>query len=716
METSAREPRRLAPLPLLLATTLLLLLTVAASTWLASRGPWLGVTWEPTSQGLRVTAVAPGGPLAGALEGGDVITALHGPAGDRLTLRGFDPARDPHNEPRYAGYNAYLDRQGHLAEALQPGAELETAEGRRVAVEPAPSWPLRALPPSYWGYHLFGLLAALMGLGTWVFRRGFVPARLLALSGIGFFAATATNSLYLVRELALPREWFHALTVANHLALALMAGALLALMAHYPRRLLPRGGTGTLAILIVAWQANEIGQWVEWPGHTFYTPLLALFGLAVAAAIRQWQCSSREPESRAAMKWFFLSIFISMGLALAVYFVPLTLGAGPLLPPVAMVGFASTLYLGLAAGVLRYRLFDLERWWFRAWAWFFGGLAVILTDAALAWLFGLAPVEALGLALIAVGWVYFPARQWIWQQVAASAEVQMERRLPDLVAGLYTAPSQKEAARHWRTSLAAIFQPLGIREGEAEATVRLGDHGTTLIIPDIEGGHSLHLLYGQEGRRLFTSRDTERATALVTVARRVAQATRAREEAVEAEQRRIARDLHDDVAGHLLSLVQGATDPEQAEAARAALHALREAITALDDPVQQPLELLAEQCRSELEPRARAAGTRLNLEMDADPGMELPPRMATNLRRILQEAVTNALRHAEAEEIRIRLSTDPGGLCLEVRNDGAGEEGGPAGRGRHNMDQRAREIGGELTQGPTGDGHWQVAMTLPPPV
>ena len=123
-------------------------------------------------------------------------------------------------------------------------------------------------------------------------------------------------------------------------------------MIHYPRRLMPRGATAALAALMVAWQANEIGQWIEWPGHTFYTPLLALFGLAVAAAIRQWQCSSREPESRAAMKWFFLSTFISMGLALAVYFVPLTLGAGPLLPPVAMVGFASTLYLGLAAGVL----------------------------------------------------------------------------------------------------------------------------------------------------------------------------------------------------------------------------------------------------------------------------------------------------------------------------------------------------------------------------
>ncbi|MGM0412272.1 MAG: sensor histidine kinase [Pseudomonadota bacterium] len=715
MTDPARPSRGLAPLPLLLATALLLLLLVATSTWLASRGPWLGVAWEPAPGGLRVTAVAAEGPLAGALEPGTLVTAVHGRDGTRLPLAGFDPARDPHNEADYAGYNAYLDRQGRLADALAGGAELETAAGRPIPVDPAPAWPLDALPPGFWGYHLFGLLAAMVGVGTWAFRRDFMPARLLALSGVGFFAATAANSLYLVRELALPRDWFHALAVANHLALALMVGALLALMAHYPRRLLPRGALPGLVLLMVAWQVNEIAQWVEWPGHTYYTPLLALFAVAVAAAVRQWQGSSRDPASRAALKWFFLSIFVSMGLALAVYFIPLTLGSQPLLPPVGMVGFASTLYLGLAAGVLRYRLFDLERWWFRAWAWFFGGLAVILADAALAWLFGLAPVEALGLALIAVGWVYFPARQWIWRQVAASAEVQVERRLPDLVANLYTAPSQEAAARHWRTTLAAIFQPLGIREGASEPAIRIAEQGTTLVVPDIIGEHALYLLYGQEGRRLFTRRDTERANALLAVARRVARVTRAQTEAVEAEQRRIARDLHDDVAGHLLALIQGATDPEQAEAARAALRALREAITALDDPMGESLGLLVEHCRAELAPRAEASGARIVWEGPPEPDLELPPRMATNLRRILQEAVTNALRHVDPAEVRIRLSTDGEALSLEVRNDEAPTEPGPAGRGRHNMAQRAEEIGGQLTQGPTGDGHWRVAVTFPLP-
>ncbi|MFP4696914.1 ATP-binding protein [Thiohalospira sp.] len=713
MRAPARSARGPAPLPLLLATALLLLLLVLASAWLAARGPWLGIAWEPTPGGLQVTDVSEEGPLAGHLAEGEIVAALRAADGTRLPLAGLDPDRDPHNEADYAGYNAYLDRQGRLAEALNSGAHLVTADGRTIPLEPAARWPLSALPPSFWGYHLFGLLAAMMGIGTWVFRRELVPARLLALSGLGFFAATATNSLYLVRELALPRDWFHALAVANHLALALMVGALLALMFRYPRRLLPRGGLPAIAALVIAWQANEVAQWVEWPGHTFYLPLLAFFGLAVVAAVRQWQCSSREPESRAALKWFFLSIFLSMGLALAVYFVPLSLGAPPLLAPVAMIGFAATLYLGLAAGILRYRLFDLERWWFRAWAWFFGGLAVLLADVALAWLFGLAPVEALGLALIAAGWVYFPARQWIWRQVAASTEVRVENHLPDLVAGLFTAPDPETAGRQWRTTLTAIFQPLGIREGEPREEVRLADQGATLIVPDLEGGPALQLLYGQEGRRLFTPRDTERAEALLAVAGRVARVSRASAEAVEAEQRRIARDLHDDVAGHLLALIQGADSEEEAGAARAALQALREAITALDDPTERPLELVVEQLRTDLESRARAAGIPLEWATSAGPGPELPPRTAINLRHILQEAVTNALRHAHPSRISIRVEGDAREIRLEVANDGVPEADHAAGRGHHNMAQRARELNGKLEQGPDGAGLWRVSARLP---
>lgn len=713
MRAPTRLSRGLAPLPLLLATALLLLLVVLVCAWLASRGPWLGVAWQPTSGGLQVTDVAEEGPLSGRLAAGEVVTALRAPDGTRLPLTGLDPGRDPHNEADYAGYNAYLDRQDRLAEALGPGAHLVTAEGRAIPLEPAGRWPLAALPPGFWGYHLFGLLAAMMGIGTWVFRRDLVPARLLALSGIGFFTATASNSLYLVRELALPRDWFYALTVANHLALALMIGALLALMLRYPRRLLPRGDLSAIAILMLAWQANEMAQWVEWPGHTYYLPLLGFFGLAVAAAVRQWQCSSREPESRAALKWFFLSIFLSMGLALAVYFVPLSLGARPLLAPVAMIGFAASLYLGLAAGILRYRLFDLERWWFRAWAWFFGGLAVILADAALAWLFGLAPVEALGLALIAAGWVYFPARQWIWRQVAASTEVRVEHHLPDLVAGLFTAPTPEAAGHQWRTTLAAIFQPLGIREGAPDDEIRLADQGATLIVPDLGDGPALHLLYGQEGRRLFTPRDAERAEALLAVAGRVARVSRASAEAVETEQRRIARDLHDDVAGHLLALIQGADSEEEAGAARAALQALREAITALDDPTERPLELVVEQLRTELGSRAHAAGVPLEWQTSPDPETELPPRTATNLRHILQEAVTNALRHARPSIVSIRVESDPRELHLEVANDGVPEDDHPAGRGHYNMAQRARELDGRLEQGLDGEGRWRVAARLP---
>ena len=96
----------------------------------------------------------------------------------------------------------------------------------------------------------------------------------------------------------------------------------------------------------------------------------------------------------------FLSILITMGMGLVVYFLPVALNLPPVAHPSTMVGLVVTLYIGFALGILRYRLFQLERWWFMAWAWFLGGLAVLLVDVAVISASGLNQAEALALAVI----------------------------------------------------------------------------------------------------------------------------------------------------------------------------------------------------------------------------------------------------------------------------------------------------------------------------
>jgi len=87
--------------------------------------------------------------------------------------------------------------------------------------------------------------------------------------------------------------------------------------------------------------------------------------------------------------------------------------------------------------------------------------------------------------------------------------------------------------------------------------------------------------------------------------------------------------------------------------------------------------------------------------------------------RIVQEALTNVVRHAHASRVNIRIAADDGDLVIEVEDDGT-ERPGPSrgggsagGRGIRGMTERATALGGELTAGPRPAGGFAVRARLP---
>src|SRR5690606_22190565 len=119
----------------------------------------------------------------------------------------------------------------------------------------------------------------------------------------------------------------------------------------------------------------------------YHFPVILMYLIGVGIASWQWRAARDSPLDRAALRWLFLSVFISTGMGLMVYFIPSLYREPSVFSQVAMVGCAASMYLGLALGILRYRLFDLERWWFGVWLWFFGGVAVLVVDASVVYLF-----------------------------------------------------------------------------------------------------------------------------------------------------------------------------------------------------------------------------------------------------------------------------------------------------------------------------------------
>ncbi|MCC5859022.1 MAG: hypothetical protein JJT90_12755 [Ectothiorhodospiraceae bacterium] len=717
---------RLPPLPIMVSGFIMAVVAIVLAGLTATHPPWLGAEFRATDNGqVEVTHVWPRSPASKQLVEGQTLVAIEDATGQAVSLIGFDPHLEPHNHATFDSFHAYLQRHDEIATALRgESVTLVTADGDRLTITPAKDRPLASLPADFWLLNLFGLPPLLIGLAVWVFRPKLTAARLLAFSGVGFFAATCLHSVFISRELALPAAPFELMLRFNHYGLSLLLGSLMALMAYYPRRL-SRYPAGILVlILMLAYQLNETFYWWQWPGHAFYTPILLLYLIGIGVAIWQWQLAQRQPLDRAALKWVFLSIFLAMGISLMLYFAPVAIGESPILGAAGMVGVASTVYIGFALGILRYRLFDLERWWFTAWMWFFAGVVILLVDAALVLVLGLQPVQALGIAVIAVGWLYFPARQWLWQSLARCPQDSVEQFLPRLTRMMLEACSPRSSSERWQAFLTSLHQPLDIalrqdEPGDGPAQIRQNGASLRVALPEQSG--YLELFHAGNGRRLFSPQDAETADALLAVARQICQARNAEAEGARTERRRIMRDLHDDVGGHLLSLLHGATDGATREQARVALQALRESIHALDEGRTHHLEDALEDWQTELAERCDYSGTRLDwVQCCADTlDITLSARQYINLKRILSEAATNALRHARPETLRVRVDAEAERLRIVIRNPanvtGASERRPLAGRGMHNMRTRTGELGGHIRFQPPGStcGEYTVELDIP---
>src|SRR5215207_9397098 len=115
---------------------------------------------------------------------------------------------------------------------------------------------------------------------------------------------------------------------------------------------------------------------------------------------------------------------------------------------------------------------------------------------------------------------------------------------------------------------------------------------------------------------------------------------------------------------------------------------------------------------------AREAGLDVKLEV-ASPARELPSATDQAAYRILQESITNAIRHAGPARVTVSLTYGPNQLLLLVADDGRGPRdaghGADRGQGIVGMRERAALLGGELTAGARPSGGFQVQARLPLP-
>ena len=181
---------------------------------------------------------------------------------------------------------------------------------------------------------------------------------------------------------------------------------------------------------------------------------------------------------------------------------------------------------------------------------------------------------------------------------------------------------------------------------------------------------------------------------------------RAAESAVQAERRKIARDLHDGLAQELSFIAtqvrRVSRRPEVAgvevqmdriaSASQRALDESRRAIDYLVQPHDEPLGTLLAHAAEQVAGRSGA-----RVRASADAGVDAEPEVVEQLVRIVREAVTNATRHGGATTIDLEVA-DVDGLLVRIRDDGRGfdpaADGRRTGFGLTSMSERAERIGG----------------------
>lgn len=359
----------------------------------------------------------------------------------------------------------------------------------------------------------------------------------------------------------------------------------------------------------------------------------------------------------------------------------------------------SGIYLGFVLGILRYRLFDLERWWFAAWLWLIGGALVVLADIALMTLLNVGPLNGLALSIFFMGWIYFPARQWLWSKFVRSPSQSLEAHLPILLKTFISLPGTEGVREQWGMLLTRIFDPLDQRViSQSRNDVTLEQDGLVLAVPAITSGDGHLQLSGRgRGSSLFTRNDVRLASFILTLARKSIGLHAAHERGATLERERIARDLHDDVAPQLLTLIHRAENDENARAAHGALQTLRESINALNNPADTLLDEAVAEWRRESVERTEAAGVALKWHQSEIPqGSVLSSRHCVNLTRVLREAITNALKHSAPSLIQVDIEVKNDHLNVRVSNDGRIAELPTSGNGMRNMRTYIEELDGEI--------------------
>jgi len=655
---------------------------------------------------------------------GDRFVAIESTDGkERHKFTGLEAFSGRDRINSYAMQNKTVDSKKIVWRFVQaPEYVLVRDDRRRVTISPDRSSQFGTI--NIYTYLLLfqSFLVLCITLGIYLFARRSIGVTLLTLSGIGLSSSSIAVAAISTREVILEPTFSQVLTISTHSSIMLFSCALIALLWHVPSPINRFPFARFILLYGVLAVCNETFQIIEFPLHSYLFARLLLVPMGIVISIIQFFRTAKDPIKRAALTWLMMSVYGTMTMIILFDYVPRLTGLEALVNGLVINIALVLVFIGIAFGTLRYRLFDVQRIWWKAVAWIAGGFLVVLGDLLLVSQFQLEQSSALPLALIIAGFVYFPIRQWTLKHFVGSKDVKVSEHVPQLIKSFAGETQTDLYNGRFVGFLKNIFDAddMSVISDAQSDHIRIRDNGLVLSVPSIFGTGSFEIIGKDKGKRLFSQQDINAADAFLKLVQSLGD-IRIQESAKRSTEReQIVRDLHDDVGGRLLSLIYRADNGKLADDARDTLTALKESLIVVEDTETIDFDSAWHQIVEDGRIRLEAAGYTLAQQSHKGTGVILSGREYVNVKRIVQEMVSNAIKHGFAGKVSLECSLlQEQRLSIKCTNQSKPDDKSNIlnGRGLANIRQRTGELDGQVQISKKGnsssDSYFEICVTFP---
>ena len=695
----------LSPKVIFSSSALLYALVIYACIKLVTMAPWLGIEFSVDSitDDISIAYIDNNSSLFSVVSPGEKVVAIHGNHNKSIIsdelLNGM-----PFDFDSYLDFNHFFREQTKAWNILtQTNLVLEISDDIFFEITPLKSRPIDSLPVMFWLQLLVGGAVFFISMNILAYGSKDVAAVNIcfALAGLSFLIIASVVSIYTNREIALDGKVFTLLSMIQYYASLSFAAFFAAIFCFYPIRIKQTKALLVLLFGLCGFSLLHVFQIFESLGLSVYLLFYAIGALGVFFIILQYKYTRGLIVERASLRWLVYALITGDVLFFIISIIPLVTSMELIHKQFFYWVALLCVYIGVALGIRKYKLFKLELWALYSWVWMFGGLIVLGFAVLLILVFNISSMVALLFSILVVGWLYFPLRHWLWENYAFGFNrTHYQERLPELLETILSPKAVRSNKEQWEFLLRQVFEPvLVMNETDDNDEVLIKESGAVLHVPEFEDIPALALAGVERGSRLFNANDVSFLNSMMTLFKNAQEFKGAYEQGVHEERTRIARDLHDDVAARLLTLIHKSEGTPQEPLAREALVTLRESINSLGGRQEQLLDDILRELQVDIKFRLDATNIALNWEQDRQVYKKtFTSRQATNFKRVSQEIITNVLKHANATIVNVDINLIDGSFVLSVCDDGNAKlmNDWINGRGVNNIRTRVKELGGTV--------------------